>query len=97
MKHIYKNQTALRLSLATGVEFESSDSAVIKYRKPDGTEGLFAAQVSDREKGVICHDFTNEAELDQTGWWKFWAFITFKDERTAAGKSVSVYVYEEGH
>ncbi len=34
MKHIYKNHTALRLSLVTGIEFEYGDNAEIKYRKP---------------------------------------------------------------
>ena len=94
MKHIYKNQTALRLSLVTGVEFENGDSAEIKYKKPDGTVGTFPAAIS--QDGIIFHDFTDPDEIDQTGWWKFWAFVTFSDERTAAGKSVSVHVYEEG-
>lgn len=98
MKHIYKNQTALKLTLITGLEFEEGDSVAIKYRKPDGTEGVFDAEVKDNDtEGAICHDFTDNDELDQAGWWKFWAFVTFSDERTAAGKSVSVYVYEEGH
>ena len=97
MKHIYKNQTALRLSLDTQVDFETGDSAAIKYRKPDGTTGTFTATIDENRDGIIYHDFTDSAELDQSGWWKFWAFVTFSDERTAAGKSVSVYVYEEGH
>ena len=53
MKHIYKNQTALRLSLVTGVEFETGDSAEIKYKKPDGTVGTFPAAIS--QDGIIFH------------------------------------------
>jgi hypothetical protein len=71
-------------------------SAVIKYRKPDGSTGEFAAGVGDGAKGVIFHECI-EGELDMAGWWALWAFITFADGRTAAGETARVFVWKEGN
>jgi hypothetical protein len=68
-------------------------SAVIKYRKPNGKSGDFAAAVGDSGKGVISHECI-EGEIDLSGWWAFWAFITFADGRTAAGEAAKVYVWK---
>jgi hypothetical protein len=95
MGKIYKCQTALRITLKTFVDLEGIISAVIKYRKPDGTVGEFSAAVSDTANGIIFHEVI-EGEIDVSGWWTFWAFITFSDERTAAGEAAKVYVWEEG-
>lgn len=96
MKHIYMNQTALRLSLDTGIDLQEGDSGEIRYRKPDGSTGFFPAFINEYKEGVIFHDFTDSEELDQWGWWRFWAYVTFSDGRTASGKSVNVFVYQEG-
>jgi hypothetical protein len=95
MNRIYAGQSALRIILKTFVDLEGIISAVIKYRKPDGSIGEFAAGVGDTARGVIFHECI-EGELDMAGWWVFWAFITFADGRTAAGEAAKVYVWKEG-
>jgi hypothetical protein len=95
MNRIYAGQSALRITLKTFIDLEGIISAVIKYRKPDGSSEEFAAGVGDTAKGVIFHECI-EGEIDMTGWWVFWAFITFADERTAAGEAAKVYVWKEG-
>jgi hypothetical protein len=95
MGKVYKGQTALRITLKTFIDLEECDSAVIKYRKPDGKTGEFAAAVGDAGKGIIFHECI-EGEIDASGWWAFWAFITFADGRTAAGETAKVYVWGEG-
>jgi len=95
MGKIFKYQSALRITLKTFIDLEGILSAVIKYRKPDGKIGEFAAAVDDVAKGVISHECI-EGELDASGWWAFWAFITFADGRTAAGETARVYVWNEG-
>ena len=92
---IFKGQTALRIALKTFVDLEGIESAVIKYRKPNGSKGELAAAVGDTENGVIFHECI-EGEIDISGWWAFWAFITFADGRTAAGEAAKVYVWKEG-
>jgi hypothetical protein len=95
MGRIFVGQTALRISLKTFTDLEGIDKAVIKYRKPDGKTGEFAAAVGDTVKGVITHECI-EGDIDISGWWAFWAFITFADGRTAAGQAAKVFVWNEG-
>ena len=92
---IYMQQSALRITLKTYCDLEGIISAVIKYRKPDGITGEMPAAVGDTAKGVIFHEVI-EGEIDVSGWWSFWAFVTFGDGRTAAGEAEKVYIWEEG-
>jgi hypothetical protein len=95
MGRIHSGQSALRITAKTFVDMTGILSASIKYRKPDGTAGAFAAGIVDPAAGTIAHELI-EGELDQVGWWIFWASITFADSRTAAGEAVRVFVWEEG-
>ena len=95
MEKIFREQSALRITLRTFTDLEGAASAVIRFIKPDGSNGEFDAAVGDPNKGVIFHEVI-EGEIDMTGWWSFWAFITFEDGRTAAGEAVKVYVWEMG-
>jgi hypothetical protein len=95
MGRIYRGQSALRITVKTFTDLEGIVSAVIKYQKPDGSAGEFAAGVGDMAKGVIFHECI-EGEIDMAGWWVFWVFITFADGRTAAGETAKVYVWKEG-
>ena len=95
MNRVYKGQSALRITLKTFTDLEGIIAAVIKYRKPDGVTGEFAAGVSDAVKGLIFHECI-EGEIDRAGWWVFWAFITFADGRTAAGEAAKVFIWHEG-
>jgi hypothetical protein len=95
MGRIFKGQSALRITVNTFTDLEDSISAVIKRRKPDGATGELSAGVGDAAKGVIFHECL-EGEIDMAGWWRFWAFITFADGRTAAGEPAKVFVWEEG-
>jgi hypothetical protein len=95
MARIYAGQSALRITLKTFTGLEGIISAVIKYRKPDGVTGELGAGIADSGKGVIFHECL-EGEIDLSGWWAFWAFITFADGRTAAGETAKVFVWTEG-
>jgi hypothetical protein len=95
MGKIFKGQSALRITVKTFCDLEGVFSAVIRFKKPNGILGEFAAAVSDAVKGVIFHECI-EGELDMSGWWAFWAYITFTDGRTAAGEPAKVYIWKEG-
>ena len=95
MGKIFKGQTALRITLKTFVDLEGIISAVIRYCKPNGKKGELTAAVCDTANGVIFHEVI-EGEIDVSGWWAFWAFITFADGRTAAGETAKVFVWKEG-
>ncbi len=92
---IFKGQSALRITIKTFCNLEGIISSAIKYRKPNGKTGELAAAVGDTETGIIFHEVI-EGEIDASGWWAFWAFITFADGRTAAGEASMVYIWKEG-
>jgi hypothetical protein len=95
MSKIFSGQSALRITLKTFTDLEGILSAVIKFVKPDGKAGEFPAGVSDSINGYIFHECI-EGDIDVSGWWKFWAFVTFSDGRTAAGEASRVFVWKEG-
>jgi len=95
MGKVFKGQSALRILVKTFCDLEGIEKAVIKYRKPDGCTGEFSAGVKDTDKGIIFHECT-EGEIDVSGWWTFWAFVTFGDGRTAPGEVAKVYIWNEG-
>jgi len=96
MGKIFKGQSVLRIVVKTFIDLEGIESAIIKYRKPNGKTGELAAAVGDTEAGIIFHEVI-EGEIDASGWWAFWAFITFGDGRTAAGEATKVYIWREGY
>jgi hypothetical protein len=95
MGRIFVGQSALRIILKTFIDLENIVSAVIRFVKPDGSSGEFTAGVSDMANGIIFHECI-EGELDQSGWWVFWAYVVFADGRAAPGESVKVFVWNEG-
>jgi hypothetical protein len=95
MGKIFKGQSALRITLKTFTVLDDVSATVIRYRKPNGKTGEFAAAVGDTAKGVIFHECI-EGDIDISGWWAFWAFVTFADGRTAAGETAKVFVWSEG-
>jgi hypothetical protein len=95
MGKVFKGQTALRIVVKTFCDLSDVLTAVIRYQKPDGKRGEFGAGVSNAEEGLILHECI-EGEIAVSGWWVFWAFVTFADGRTAAGEAAKVYVWREG-
>ena len=95
MVRIFKKQSALRITLKTFCDLDGVSAAAIRYRKPNGKQGEFSAGVSSKDNGVIFHECI-EGDIDVSGWWMFWAFITFEDGRTASGQAVKVFIWEEG-
>jgi hypothetical protein len=95
MGKIFVKQSALRIVLKTFCDLEGVLSTAIRYLKPNGKSGEFTAAVGDPVKGLIFHECI-EGEIDVSGWWSFWAFVTFADGRTAAGEAAKVFVWQEG-
>ena len=96
MKRIYKSKTKLRILIDTKCDLSGFETVSIMAKKPDDTTVSFPAVVKDVEKGIIFYDVQTVDEIDVTGWWTFWPEIVFDDDRTACGRAVKVFVYEEG-
>jgi hypothetical protein len=95
MTNIYVKQSALRISARTGTALTDVAMCEMRYEKPNGTRGVWSAFVSDAARGVISYDLLGE-ELDAAGWWTFWVFVRFDDERTTFGDAAKVFVRDEG-
>lgn len=96
MSKIFVGQSKLRIQLTTGVDITSATPVLIKYIKPDATEGSWTAEIGTASSGIIYYDLTSTTDLDQAGLWTFWAHITFSDSLVAAGEIITEEIYAEG-
>jgi len=96
LSKVYKYQSALRIELTAGVDITGATIKRIKYKKPSGVEGYWDASVSDASTGVIYYDVALQTEIDESGEWIFWAYITFADGRSAPGEVVKHNFFVEG-
>ena len=98
MGKIYKNQTALTIKLDTKTILENVQTALIKYKKPNGAIGSFSGSIGGGHYGtLITYDVLSADDLDQSGKWTFWAHITFTNGKIVPGERVFVKIYEEGN
>ena len=93
MSKVYKNQTSLRVRLTLGVDITDAIVKQIKYQKPSGIVGYWNATVEDATEGIIYYDITTN-DINEAGQWKFWAYITFSDGRSAPGEYATETIYE---
>jgi hypothetical protein len=92
---IYKNQSSLTFKILTYTELSGTDTCILKYRKPGGAEGSFPLGIEDETEGILRYNVQN-GDIDESGWWSFWAYITYIDGRNSAGDLTQVFVNEEG-
>lgn len=92
---IYQNQSSLTLKVLTYTELSGADSCILKYRKPSGEEGSLPLTIEDELEGVLRYNVQN-GDIDESGWWCFWAYITFIDGRSSPGDPFEVFIGEEG-
>ncbi len=94
MKRIFKNKTKLRLLIDTKCDLSGFVEVSLKLVKPNDETVTFPAVVKDSENGIIFYDVQNESDFDISGWWTLWPEVLFDDDRTARGRSVRFFVYE---
>ena len=92
MGKIYKSQDSLRIKLTTSVDITGATVKKIYYKKPSGTIGSWDATVDVISTGVIYYDVVS-GDIDESGQWKFWAYVTFSDGRSAPGQYVAETIY----
>ena len=96
MNKIYETQTELKLRALTEVDVTDALDTRIKYKKPDGTESYFPAEVEDALKGILFYDVLGPTDIVGIGRWTLWAHVTFANGRYAAGEPFTMEVFEEG-
>jgi hypothetical protein len=94
---IFKNQTALTLTLDTKIDLTSATDVWMKYKDPDGNTGQWDAIIkSPATLGIIEYEVENAGILNKSGEWTRWAYIEIASSKYAPGDSVTFEVYEEG-
>jgi hypothetical protein len=71
---IFKGQD-LKVEIDTGIDL-TGGTAVIRYRKPNGTKGEWSAQIDDT---IVYYNATPE-DLDDVGLWKLQAIVDVSDK-----------------
>jgi len=92
MGKIYKSQDSLRIKLTTSVDITGATVKKIYYKKPGGTIGSWDATVDVIATGVIYYDVVS-GDIDESGQWEFWAYITFSDGRSAPGQAITRIIF----
>lgn len=97
MSKIYVGQTKVYFE-ATVSQDVTAATCLIKYRKPSGTTGSWAATIITAATGVIRYTVAAGATtiLDEAGTWTFWGHVTFSDSRVAEGEPYTKVVYTSG-
>jgi hypothetical protein len=97
MAVIFVGQSALIIKLYTGTDISGALDRRVYYRKPDGTEGYWQAEVEDATDGVIAYEVASDgSDLDQAGTWVMWAWVKFANGREANGVPIDVTVNQVG-
>jgi hypothetical protein len=92
---LYAGQTAVKITLDGLGNLSDASSAVIKYKKPDGSESSWNAVIDNIEQGVISYDLTSADEVT-AGDMTVWAYVVFSDGRIGIGDPVKITVRREG-
>jgi hypothetical protein len=96
MGKIYVNQDKLRLQLNTGVDLTGAQALKIRYQKPGSTAvNEFVATALPSLLGALYYDFKS-GDLNKSGDWTFWPWVTFADGRSAPGQPIKIKVWDEG-
>jgi hypothetical protein len=92
---IYENQS-LRQYFITGIDDTDTDTVILKYKKPDGTEGeITDVNLSDAPTGKYYVDFLPD-ELTPEGVWTFWSFVVTTDSNEFPGNPWQENINLEG-
>ena len=97
MSKIYVGQTKVYFE-ATLSQNVAGGTCLIKYIKPSGITGSWAANIITPATGVIRYTVAAGATtiLDEHGTWTLWGYCTFSDGRVADGEPVTKKVYRPG-
>lgn len=97
-ERIYVGQTSLQIRLSVHEDLTNIVNRIlIKYRKPNGFEGWWRAEIIDYTNGIIAFNVpVNSTGLDDTGYWSVWAYIYYRDGSVSAGDVFQFAVYQQG-
>jgi len=96
MSVFYDGQNSVKIRLTALGNISDATECLVKYKKPDGTTGSWAASVEDAATGIIYYNLLPADELT-AGDWTFWAHVTYSDTRIGIGDATKITVKAEGY
>jgi len=72
MARIFQNDIGTKVRLDAGTNISAATSLKIKYKKPDGTTGLWTATLDGTN---YAYYYTIMGDLDQTGRWEVQLYV----------------------
>jgi len=95
MANYHIGQTNLRIELETN-QTVTGGTLKIKYIKPSGKTGSFAATINGSDDSKIYYDADTATDLNEHGVWIFWAHVVFADTTVGIGTAVEQTIKAEG-
>lgn len=102
-KMIFKNQTAVRLIVDTGIDYQLNPftTAIIKAKNIDldnPVEKNWSANILNPpgNDGLLYVDFNDTIKFDSEGKWLIWVMVTFVNGKIGYGTPSLYKVYSEG-
>ncbi|MCK5606584.1 hypothetical protein KAR91_32080 [Candidatus Pacearchaeota archaeon] len=97
MGKVYVGQEELKIEATLNEDITGATPVLIKYRKPSGTTGSWAATITDATTGVIEYEVNADgSDIDEAGEWTFWGFATMSSGRDIPGEAYERVIYTEG-
>jgi hypothetical protein len=91
---VYVGDARVRITLETGIDISSAPELAIAFQRPDGTSGVWTAQLDGTEDMYVV---TEPDTLDQAGAWRLQARRRWSDTEKQDGAAVALMVYEAFH
>jgi len=82
---IYEGQTGIQIILDCETDVSEATQYKIYYTKPDRSSGSAIATVLINSINLIYFVITDATFLDQTGVWKFWAWVYWDADTIGKG------------
>ena len=92
MGKVYTGDVGTRIILDCGIDVSAATTKQIKYRKPNGDEGVWDAASVGGEDTQIYYD-VEANDIDQVGLWLFQAYIEMAGW-SGHGEQAPLIVYE---
>lgn len=71
-------------------------TALIKYIKPNKATGQFTATVTNPTSGILTYSIQSASNIDMSGDWVFWAYITYANGKIGIGEPFVVTAKNQG-
>jgi len=93
---LYEKDTGVQILLECETDVSDAESYKIYYTKPDKTTGSVPASLALDTTDEVYFVIVDSSFLNQSGVWKFWAWVYWAADSIGRGDPARQRVYKEG-